>query len=167
MPASAHTLDALVPWRDVKDNLLAAKLLHALGFDQLDVGIQASAGGDPAHTRELRAALAGLASIAGIQGLKEAVRLLEDKEKQKRKVSDNQVLGRQVQEFVKQALIRHRKGAKLIDRGYDFGVYERGDADVETDFGRFEVEGFKYLVEVKAARTDEVRLTPLQAAYRS
>lgn len=52
----------------------------------------------------------------------------------------------------------------MVDRGYDFEVYERGDADADTDVGR--IEAGKQLIEVKAisGAGAEVRLTPLQAA---
>lgn len=50
----------------------------------------------------------------------------------------------------------------VVDNGYDFLVYEQGDADVDFDLGQFRAG--EYLVEVKAARGNDVKMTPKQAA---
>lgn len=65
-----------------------------------------------------------------------------------------------VQESIGDALEGHNLDVKLVDRGFDFAVDTFEDSSTMLDYG-------PYLVEVKATRTGEARLTPLQAATAS
>jgi len=92
----------------------------------------------------------------------EALRFLEEKKERNSKFDRNREYGLLVQGLVKKLIEEtYGKGVDVIDCGYDLLVYEKGEADLESDWGQFRAGA--YLVEVKAARTDDVRLTAKQA----
>jgi hypothetical protein len=159
--ATPESLHGLVPWDTVGGNPRCAEFLQLLGFDQLEVWIQSNAGGDTNREALLRAELAGVAQAAGSAGLAELRRSVEQRRANQDTVAANRQYGLYIQGLVKKLLEARNKTVDVIDRGYDFCVYEAGDADIETDWGIFDAGA--YLVEVKAARTDEVRMSPLQA----
>jgi hypothetical protein len=159
--ATPESLHGLVPWNTVGGNPRCAEFLQLLGFDQLEVWIQSNAGGDTDREARLRAELAGVAEAAGSAGLAELRRSVEQRRANQGTVATNREYGLYIQGLVKKLLEARNKTVNVIDRGYDFCVYEAGDADIETDWGTFDAG--KYLVEVKAARSDEVRMSPLQA----
>jgi hypothetical protein len=85
---------------------------------------------------------------------------VEQKQGKAELVNQCRALGFNVQEAIGNALEKHGLHVRLVDRGFDFEVtFETGDiadASLKFEVGRF-------LVEVKATRTGEARLTPLQA----
>jgi hypothetical protein len=52
---------------------------------------------------------------------------------------------------------------KVVAHRYDFEAYERGDVDIDADPIALEVEA--HLIEVKATRTSEAKMTSTQAGY--
>ena len=121
--------------------------------------------GEPEAEKVLRSDLAKIVQEEGIEGLHELRRVLEEKKARTNRIAQNRDRGLHVQALVKELLEREGKSVELVDRGYDFLVYERGDADPDSDWGLFSAG--RYLVEVKATRTNEIRFTPLQARTSS
>lgn len=161
LPASRSSLQGLMLWGEMDDDPRTSSFLELLGFDQLEVWIQATAGGDASREAELRNELASVAKWSGPDGLREIRQLIEEKQRQRDRVERNRKYGLHIQGLVKKLLEQHGKIVEVIDKGYDFRVYEQGDAEAESDYGQFAAG--PYLVEVKATRTDEMRLTPMQA----
>jgi hypothetical protein len=156
---NADTLRDLIPWSEVRESLF--DFLELFGFDRLELWIHSSAKGDTEREALLRSQLAEIAQVSGEDGLADLRTLLEKRREQEDSVRMNKKFGLLVQELVRDILIKSGKAVDLIDRGYDFAVYEKGGADIETDWGLFEAAN--YLIEVKATRSNEVRMTSLQA----
>lgn len=158
MNASAATLGPLLESSWLEDNDDGIRLLSEwFAFDQLNLRLLGMAD-DPASQRELRNSLAALVDAVGADpdaylGIAKDV---QERERLRRDVDQCRRLGLAVQESVGNALQEHGLGVRLVDRGFDFEVGAFEDASTRLDFG-------PYLVEVKATRTGQARLTPLQA----
>ena len=159
MNASAATLERLLesPW--LEDNDDAIRLLSKwFGFDQLNLRLLGMAK-EPSSQQELRNSLAALVDAVGADpqvylGLAQDV---QDRERLRRDVDQCRRLGLAVQEIIGQALEERNLDVKLVDKGFDFEVDVFEDTSTKLELG-------PYLVEVKATRTGQARLTPLQAA---
>ena len=78
----------------------------------------------------------------------------------------NRRFGISAQEALAGVMRHHGLDLKLIDAGFDYEVTPGSlDGQLDDAYWRFEVE--KYLLEVKATTTGDVRLTPLQAQTAS
>lgn len=162
IPATQESLRGLVPWTEIDSDELSSEFLGLLGFDELEMWIQSHSGGDKDQENRLRSDLAKLAQASGAFGLPEALRFLDEKLERSKTVDRNRKYGLLVQGIVKKLIEEtYGKGVEVIDCGYDLLVYERGEADLESDWGQFRAGA--YLVEIKAARTNDVRLTAKQA----
>jgi hypothetical protein len=159
------SLSGIVPWHELRSGSAAVNLLELLGFDQLELYIQVTTQGEPEAEKMLRADLARIVQEEGIEGLHELRQILEERRTRNSRIAQNRNRGLHVQSRVKDLLEREGKEVEVVDRGYDFLVYERGEADPDSDWGLFSAGQF--LVEVKATRTKEVRFTPLQARTSS
>jgi uncharacterized protein DUF3883 len=165
VPATRDSLRLLVPWADTLNDERCFEFLALLGFDRLEVWIRSTSGGDETAEQRLRDELASVAVDAtqsGV-GLDELVALVQKRRELQRKVASNRDFGLMIQAAIEEILKSLNLNVTLVDHGYDFEVYERGEADAETDLGWFAAG--KYLIEVKAisGNSSEVRLTPLQA----
>lgn len=163
MAANAATLRALLhsPW--LEDNNDAIRLLSDwFGFDQLDLRLLGMTQ-DQSDRQELRNSLARLVESAGAdpQVYLRLAKDVEARERQKRDVDRCRRLGLAIQDRIGAALKNHDLDVELVDKGFDFEVALRND-DVLHDM-RKRLELGPYLVEVKATRTGQARLTPLQA----
>ena len=162
MNASAATLEPLLESSWLEDNDDAIRLLSEwFDFDQLNLRLLGMAN-EPAGQRELRNSLAALVDAVGADpqaylGLAEDV---QDGERKRRDVDQCRRLGLAVQASIGNALAEHNLDVELVDKGFDFevDVFEDTSTKLELD---------PYLVEVKATRTGQARLTPLQAATAS
>ncbi|MCY3813570.1 MAG: ATP-binding protein [Gammaproteobacteria bacterium] len=159
MNASAATLEHLLESSWLEDNDDGIRLLSEwFDFDQLNLRLLGMAN-DPASQQELRDSLAALVDAVGADpeaylGLAQDV---QDRERLRRDVDQCRRLGLAVQESIGNALEEHNLDVTLVDRGFDFEVDAFEDTSTKLDYG-------PYLVEVKATRTGQARLTPLQAA---
>ena len=158
MNASAATLERLLDSSWLEDNDDAIRLLSEwFDFDQLNLRLLGMAK-EPASQQELRNSLAALVDAVGDDpdaylGLAQYV---QARERQQRDVDQCRRLGLAVQESIGNALREHNLDVNLVDRGFDFEVDVFEDASTKLELG-------PYLVEVKATRTGQARLTPLQA----
>ena len=163
MAASAATLqDLLHPaWLDGNND--AIRLLSEwFGFDQLDLRLLGMAQ-EPAGRQELRNSLAQLVESGGAdpQVYLSLAEDVEARERRQRDVDRCRRLGLAIQDRIGAALRNHDLDVELVDKGFDFKVALRND-DVLHDTAKM-LELGPYLVEVKATKTGQARLTPLQA----
>ena len=162
MNASAATLERLLEPSWLEDNDDAIRLLSEwFDFDQLSLRLLGMAN-EPGGQRELRNSLAALVDAVGADpqaylGLAEDV---QDRERKRRDVDQCRRLGLAVQASIGKALEEHNLDVELVDKGFDFEVDVFEDTSTKLELG-------PYLVEVKATRTGQARLTPLQAATAS
>jgi hypothetical protein len=95
--------------------------------------------------------------------LAELTAQLQERKRRAQQVQRQREFGLAVQAAVKAALEARRLHVKVIDRGFDFAVSQRDSDDpAEVSAAEFMI-GDRYLVEVKATTTDEVRMTAEQA----
>ena len=112
--------------------------------------IHSTSRGDEKLEQNLRNELAALAADATQSGLglSDVADLPAKRRALQSNVSSDRNFGLLVQDAIERILLRLNLKVTLVDRGYDFEVYERGDADAETDVGR--LQAGKQLIEVKA-----------------
>lgn len=140
-------------------------LVQHFNMDALDVRLLA-AGSDESARQRIRDGLARIVEWAGYDP--EAIEnLAASAEQRTRHIERIRKLGLAVQERVKTILEQFGLQVEDVDRGYDYLVtgVEIHEDDAGEPSAQFKVG--KYKVEVKATRTDEVRLTPLQATTAS
>jgi len=88
---------------------------------------------------------------------------LQERKRRAQQVQRQREFGLAVQAAIKAALEARSLYVKVIDRGFDFAVSIRDSDDpAEVSAAEFMI-GDRYLVEVKATTTDEVRMTAEQA----
>jgi hypothetical protein len=162
--SAVHPLavDRLIDWRSALESPAAAELLALMGFDRLELTVKRLAFGDATQATSIRDELAHLIDQHGLERFREFLRTEAARVQLRTAFEVASERGRAVQALVGESLRRAGKEVVLVDRGYDFAVYERGEVDAMTDLGRFEAGA--YLVEVKSTRRPNVSLTPLQAA---
>jgi len=159
--ASAETLSQFVEWASLGGNTHSQELLRLLGFDVLELAIKIASGGRGQFEQSLKAELAQVVTSTDTAGLLMLVEELQKRRAGRERIAKNREFGLRIQRLVQRLLEERNKRVIVDDRGYDFRVYERGDADPETDVALFAAG--PYLVEVKSARTDEVGLSEFQA----
>lgn len=167
MVANEATLKHLLDSTWLQDNDDAVSLLSEwFGFDQLDLRLLGIVQ-DEQERQELRNSIAELVETGGAdpQTYKKLATEVEARRRRQRDVERCRRLGLAVQEAIGNALERHNLNVKLVDRGFDYEVTLAGDDVIEDAGSTFEVG--PYLVEVKATKTGQPRLTPTQAATAS
>jgi hypothetical protein len=165
--ANAHTLESLLDPAWLRDNSLAIKLLSELfDFDELELRLLGVAP-DPTKRRELRSGIAKLVETGGPNPELYAslAGQIEEQQRRSQDIDRCKRLGIAVQEAVKLALEYRGLNLKLIDRGFDYEVRAAADEVLEDAATRLEIG--PYLLEVKATRTGQARLTPAQAEMAS
>src|SRR5689334_4687447 len=129
-------------------------------MDALDVQLLAVAS-NATSLKNIRDQLARLVEVTGAD--EGAIAALAQRAVEQRRDMDRlRALGLAVQARVREALDRKGLIVSFDDRGYDFLVSEPSVGDEGDASIRVQVNTFK--IEVKTTTTDEVRLTPLQAA---
>jgi hypothetical protein len=159
--ASAESLSEFVDWASLGGNAHSQELLTLLGFDVLELAIKIASGGRVQFEQSLKSELAQVVTSTDVAGLQLLLSELQKRRASQERIAKNRDFGLRIQGLVQRLLEERGKKVIVDDRGYDFRVYERGDADPETDLALFAVG--PYLVEVKSARTNEVSLSELQA----
>jgi hypothetical protein len=96
-----------------------------------------------------------MAQLADPESLQDVIDLLQSRRDVNDRIRKNREYGLRVQAIVQSILEKRGKDVKVVDLGYDLRVCE------VSDWGGFRAGPF--LVEVKGTRSDEVRMTPLQA----
>ncbi len=155
----------LVDWTQVRGDR-AARLLGILGFDPLELALKLHSRGEATSETPIREQLAKLVGLLGATDPSAYATLVGNVERDRdmrARVVRNRTLGLRIQQCVERAFDQAGFHVHVRDHGYDFEAYERGDADLDGDLIRLEVEA--YLVEVKATRTTEAKMTPTQARY--
>jgi hypothetical protein len=154
-PASRDTVKELIDdWEDALMDDLSVDFLTRLGFDRLDLTLRRKAGASEEGVRDM---VADLVSLVGgrpedYENIVNAVRAQAATQEQ---INRNRQIGLHIQCLVKQRLEEAGFQIQVVDRGYDF------EAEIESDIIRMTVGSF--LIEVKAAQGDEVKMSPLQA----
>ncbi len=154
-----------------------AKLLEAIGVTHLDLlrefsasddeqrksqdkilaGILAATDGNLCHLNHVHEYIEDLKSDDALPGI------LEDRRKQRQIVHKNQCLGEQVENLVRQNLEDEGFTVERVPIGSDFEIeHDLVEKDEEVGFEASR-NGRKWLVEVKATRGQDVRMTATQA----
>ena len=155
----------------------AASLLGAIGITRLDLmrefvaedddariavddaftDMLTTTGGDVSY---LNHAQQYIEDLKGDDGLPE---VLEERRKRRRIVHDNQFLGKRVEDLVKESLEDEGFRVQRTGVGSDFKI--EYDSAETGDIGRLELSksGRTWLVEVKATRDQDVRMSVIQA----
>ena len=180
--ATANSLAHLLRGSEWKLNSLnenpdVVKLLKAMGVTQFDLTREFLAG-DPETRQELDNVFTDILATAGgdikylnhareyIVALKNDENLpevIEKRQKQKQIVQKNQHLGKLVEKLVRESLENEGFAVKREPIGSDFEI-EHDSVENEKEMGiKVERENQSWLVEVKATRSQEVRMTDTQA----
>lgn len=103
-----------------------------------------------------------LITNASSEELQQVKEQLDEKNRQSELRERNRRFGISAQEALASAIESHGLDLKLVDAGYDYEVYPGPlDGELDDTFWPFKVG--RYLLEVKATTTGDVRLSPLQA----
>lgn len=180
--ATAHSLANLLrdgEWKpgSLTENPAAVKLLEAIGVTRFDLLRAFGAANDEQRKvqddalTEILVATDG--NVSRLNHVREFVQDLEndnglldhlaDRRDQRRRVHENQNLGEQVESLVKKSLEGKGFTVKRTGTGSDFKIeYNLAEMDdvVRLKLGR---AGRSWLVEVKATRDRDVRMTTMQA----
>lgn len=176
-PASAESLASLLTNAPDVAELLSGergkKLLKALGISPADLALRVIADDEETRVALIRS-ISDLAEATGgdfdrvrdlaneIREHPEIIKAIEEQKVRRKKVQRNQMIGRLVEELLRQELKDRRLTVRRTGRGSDF--------EVESDFIEnneeiwLEVVGghMSTLIEVKSTRVDQVKMTPLQ-----
>lgn len=154
------------------------QLLKHLGFNTLELQIRRRSEGDKTREESIRDQLATIVAQASEEDLgiletivgsehelSTIVDIANERLKTRIVVRRNKEFGEAIQAIVEQ--IFHNLAFDIVPvyKGYDFDAYYKGDVEPD-DLGSIELEAHDllYLVEVKATRENEVRMTEAQAA---
>ena len=155
----------------------AIKLLEAIGVAQLDLTLEFVAENSE-NRQELESAFTDILATTGgdinclnhareyIVALKNDENLpevIKDRQKQKQIVQKNQHLGKLVEKLVRESLESAGFAVKREPIGSDFEIEHDSVEDDEEMGIKVERENQSWLVEVKATRSQEVRMTDTQA----
>ncbi|HUW14329.1 MAG TPA: hypothetical protein VM537_31695, partial [Anaerolineae bacterium] len=169
MTANMATLSTLVKSEWLAGNNAAVQLLSTwFGFDELELRLMATAP-DLADRTRLKNELAGLVEVAGgAPGLyRTLAEQIVEQSRRSQQVERCRQFGLAVQEAVREALEARGLHLELVDRGFDYEVSAAMDAGDPMVDGAYRLSVGRYLLEVKATTTGQVRLTPAQAAAAS
>lgn len=180
--ATANSLAHLLRGSEWKLNSLnenpdVVKLLKAIGVTQFDLtreflaedpetrqkldnvftDILATAGGDINYLNHARK------YINALKNDEELPKVIEKHQKQKQIVQKNQCLGKRVEQLVRESLESAGFNVKREPIGSDFEIEHDSVEDDEEMGIKVERENQSWLVEVKATRGQEVRMTATQA----
>ena len=181
-PVTAQSLADLLRGSDwepssLNGNPAAVKLLEAIGITHFDL-VRAFLATSEDERKRQDSILTGILDAAGgktdrldharqyIEYLKDDEALpqvLEDRQKQRQVVHENQSLGKQVEDLVRKSLENEGFEVRRKPIGSDFEIeHDALEGDEESGI---EVEGLDrtWLVEVKATRGNTVRMTEKQA----
>ena len=181
-PVTAQSLADLLRGGDWKPNSLnenpaAVKLLEAIGITRFDLVRAFAAASDDERKRQDNILTGILDAAAGqtdrlnharqyIEYLRDDEALpqvIEDRQKQRQVVRENQNLGKQVEDLVRESLEKEGFEVRRKPIGSDFEIeHDALEGDEESGI---EVKGLNrtWLVEVKATREQAVRMTGKQA----
>ena len=178
--ATAKSLGSLLSgseWEtnSLRENPEIAKLLEAIGVRSSDLMLEIVAADAPENRVSLESTITDM--LAATEGDLSSVRqflqdmeedenlpdILEERRKRRRTVRANQCLGRQVEELVKESLKSDDFSVHRVHIGADFEIeYDlvESDEEIGLEIGR---NGRKWLIEVKATRGQEIRMSSKQA----
>ena len=178
--ATAKSLGSLLSgseWEtnSLRENPELAKLLEAIGVRSSDLMLEIVAADAPENRASLENTITDM--LAATEGDLSSVRqflqdmeedenlpdVLEERRKRRRTVRANQHLGRQVEELVQENLKSDDFSVRRVHIGADFEIeYDlvESDKEIGLEIGR---NGRKWLIEVKATRGQEVRMSSTQA----
>ena len=163
---------------DVAGNGHARKLLNALGVTQLELKLESLAGEDEAKRRCLDADLARILTstdgdlalvsrfVEDLQSDEGLVDHLDERRERRRNIHRNQKLGAIVEDLVKKSLETKGFDVQSTGIGSDYEIeYDMLDKAGGEELGIkvARSDGRTWLVEVKATRGNDVRMTPTQA----
>ena len=181
-PVTAQSLADLLRGGDweptsLNENPAAVKLLEAIGITRFDL-VRAFAAASDDERKQQDSILTGILDAAAgqtdrlnharryIEYLRDDEALpqvIEDRQKQRQVVRENQNLGKQVEDLVRESLEKEGFEVRRKPIGSDFEI-EHDALEGEEESG-IEVKGLNrtWLVEVKATREQAVRMTGKQA----
>ncbi len=156
--ASVESLLPILEPKWLQGNEAALDLLGKFfNFDGLELRLLGAAP-DPGKRQQLRDKLARIVELAGADpdAYLKLAEEMQAKQKRAREVQRCRKFGLEVQAAIQQALEAHALNVKVVDRGFDFEVSDEEEASSKLEVGSF-------LVEVKATRQGEAKMTPRQA----
>ena len=181
-PVTAQSLADLLrdsDWKrsSLKENPAAVHLLEAIGITPLDFARSFAAATDEERNQQ-ESILTGLLDAADgrtdrlnharqyleyVRDDEALPQLIEDRQKQRQVVRENQNLGKQVEDLVRESLEKEGFVVRRKPVGSDFEIEH--DALEGNEESGIEVVGLDrtWLVEVKATRSNAVRMTERQA----
>ena len=147
----------------LNDNPAVAKLLEAMGIEQFDLTRAFMASTNEERQEQDRSLTNILAATGGnLKDLKIVKDFAEERRERLRIARDNQRLGKQVEKLVKEELEKELGDERFTVRntgiGSDLAIEEYDLATLEIN-----KSGRRWLIEVKATRSQEVRMTATQA----
>jgi hypothetical protein len=174
--ASAQNLEELLgeELNEIIQKDDSIQLLKHLGFDTLELQIRRRSEGDKMREQGIREQLATIVArvteedlgilVKSAPELSEIVAIASERLKTQRIVQRNQEFGKAIQRIVEQIFHDLKFGVVPVYKGYDFEAYYNGDVEI-GDLGNIELKtpDHFYLVEVKATRGNEIRMTEVQA----
>jgi hypothetical protein len=149
-------------------------LLEQFGFSSLDLQILRITGDDKTQQENLADSLSKISDYETLEKITEIVdnpeematllQLVDERKETKDVVKKNKDFGKLVEETVKLVFKAANFEVETHYDGYDFDAYYKGEAD-ESDFGKIDIttKGKHFMVEVKATRDYDVRMSKLQA----
>ncbi len=177
VPVTVESLASLLrdnEWQldSLNQNPAVVNLLTAIGVTQFDLMREFVTAGSEKDRRIQENILTEIIVKAGgklsqisalLQDLKEDKNLLqhlEERREQRRIMSENQHLGQQVEELVKENLEKEGFSVRPTGIGSDFEISDDTDNIITLDVAR---NSKNWLVEVKSTRSQSVDVTPVQA----
>ena len=178
--ATAKSLGSLLSgsgWEtnSLRENPEIAKLLEAIDVRSSDLMLEIVAADAPENRASLESTITDMLAVTEgdlssvsqfLQDMEEDENLLphlEERRQRRRIVRANQHLGQQVEELVKESLKSDDFSVRRVHIGADFEIeYDlvESDEEIGLEIGR---NGRKWLIEVKATRGQEVRMSSKQA----